>query len=396
MTAVIEAGPGTIRRLACADPPGADPETVAAALHAVDDPAALVGEQPVCVDALWRTVLRALCSAGQTAEPVVIVHPSWWAASRVARVRTAARTVAGDVTTCGRDKVLATAAPEPNVVVEIAPRMVVVTGTAVVAEPRTNDPHRVAAAVVRRIVAATASASALVLIDKPSTVGGAVALAALIAAGLRAVAADMAVQVVDDARLARLAGAALDTDHKEPETVRGHHRHRGVVPAALALTAVLAGVGLCGRPDAPTVEPATYLVEGRITLRVPAQWPVQRVTSGPGSARVVLTSPSDPQVALHVTQSPVPDAGLSVTAAALERALADQPPGVFVDFNPAGQRAGRPAVTYREVRAGHDIWWSIVLDDAVRISIGCQSRPGDADAVREVCEQAVRSAHRLG
>jgi type VII secretion-associated protein (TIGR03931 family) len=40
--------------------------------------------------------------------------------------------------------------------------------------------------------------------------------------------------------------------------------------------------------------------------------------------------------------------------------------------------------------------WTVLLDGAVQISIGCQSRPGGEDAVREVCEQAVRSAHAIG
>ncbi|MDT5145569.1 MAG: hypothetical protein QOC58_214, partial [Mycobacterium sp.] len=51
---------------------------------------------------------------------------------------------------------------------------------------------------------------------------------------------------------------------------------------------------------------------------------------------------------------------------------------------------------YSEVRAGHHVRWSVFVDGPVRISIGCQSRPGHEDAVREVCEQAVRSARAIG
>jgi type VII secretion-associated protein (TIGR03931 family) len=123
---------------------------------------------------------------------------------------------------------------------------------------------------------------------------------------------------------------------------------------------------------------------------------MQRVVDGPGSARVQVTSPSDPELALHVTQSSVPDETLTGTAERLKRAIDAEPAGVFVDFNPSGTSAGRPAVTYREVRAGHQVRWTVLLDGAVRISIGCQSRPGGEDAVREVCEQAVRSAHPFG
>jgi len=86
---------------------------------------------------------------------------------------------------------------------------------------------------------------------------------------------------------------------------------------------------------------------------------------------------------------------LSATAEFLKQAIDAEPNGVFVDFNPAGNSAGRPAVTYREVRSGHDIRWTVLVDKAVRISIGCQSRHGFEGAMRQVCELAVRSARAL-
>jgi type VII secretion-associated protein (TIGR03931 family) len=142
--------------------------------------------------------------------------------------------------------------------------------------------------------------------------------------------------------------------------------------------------------------PTTFLVEGRVAVTVPAAWSAQRVITGPGSARVQVTSPSDPEVALHVTQSPVAGETLSATAERLKRAIDGEPAGVFVDFNPAGTSGGRPAVTYRELRLGHHVRWAVLLDGPVRISIGCQSRPGDEETVRGACEQAVRSAHAIG
>jgi type VII secretion-associated protein (TIGR03931 family) len=101
-------------------------------------------------------------------------------------------------------------------------------------------------------------------------------------------------------------------------------------------------------------------------------------------------------VALHVTQSAVADETLGDAAERLKRAIEAEPAGVFVDFNPAGVSAGRPAVTYREIRATHHVRWTVLLDGAVRISVGCQSRPGREDVLRDVCEQAVRSAHTVG
>jgi len=48
----------------------------------------------------------------------------------------------------------------------------------------------------------------------------------------------------------------------------------------------------------------------------------------------------------------------------------------FVDFNADDRRGDQPAVTYREMREGHDIRWTVFLDHRVRISIGCQSARG--------------------
>ena len=130
-------------------------------------------------------------------------------------------------------------------------------------------------------------------------------------------------------------------------------------------------------------------------MEVPAQWPMRRIIAGPGSARVQITSPTDPEVALHVTQSRVALSGLDATAEFLKSAIDEAPAGVFVDFNPSDRSAERPVVTYREVRAGHDIRWTVWVDKAVRISIGCQSRSGHGDAVSKECEVAVRSARAL-
>ena len=79
----------------------------------------------------------------------------------------------------------------------------------------------------------------------------------------------------------------------------------------------------------------------------------------------------------------------------LRREIAEQDPGVFVDVNPADAVADRPAVTYREIRAGRVIRWVVVLAGPTRIGIGCQSAPDRQDAIREPCEQAVRSAREV-
>jgi type VII secretion-associated protein (TIGR03931 family) len=140
----------------------------------------------------------------------------------------------------------------------------------------------------------------------------------------------------------------------------------------------------------------TLLVEGRVAVMVPAQWVVQRVTSGPGSARVQVVSPTDSDIALHVTQSPLAtQSSRDAVTESLRSALRKQPEGVFVEFNPADHRSDRPVITYREVRADYHIAWAVLVDKSLRIAIGCQSAPGHEGAVREECDQAIRSAHAV-
>jgi type VII secretion-associated protein (TIGR03931 family) len=142
--------------------------------------------------------------------------------------------------------------------------------------------------------------------------------------------------------------------------------------------------------------PMTLLVEGRVGVMVPAQWVVQRVTTGPGSARLQVASPTDADIAVHVTQSPLPlHQSQAQVAASLRSALRDEPDGVFVEFNPSDRRADQPAVTYREIRAHHHIAWVVLTRGSLRIAIGCQSAPGRDAAVREACDEAIRSAHAV-
>jgi len=414
--AVIGAGPGVVRRLCCGAEVLADAAMSAAALSAMDDPVALVDERPVAVESLWRSMLRSLCcdsSAG-----VTLVHPSWWSATRVELVSAAARTVARpDGVVVQRRSVLlgraSAEAPDEKVVVEIGERLVAVVGAGIQAVPRRPEPHLVAKDVADVIAGMTRGVWPVVLIDTPSTVAGATALAAAIAGAVR----DTARKVlqIDDVRvsdLARLPEAIPSPgppspEPSEPSAMRGVPiRSRGRTLASVGAAAVVLAVLVLAVPapeparrhDAVPVAqaPSTYLVEGRVALTVPANWPTLRVLGGPGSARVQVTSPSDPEVALHVTQSAIVGETLTRAAERLKEAVDAEPAGVFVDFDPAGSSAGRPAVTYREVRVAHQVRWTVLLDGAVRISIGCQSRPGGEDAVRDVCDRAVRSAHAVG
>jgi type VII secretion-associated protein (TIGR03931 family) len=403
-THVIEVGPNTIRQLCCGGATVDANEMVRAAFDSIDDPVTLIDLRPVTVDSLWRTVLGS--HACGSSDRAIVVHPSWWAPTRVDRVSAAAEVLADEIVLRPRSWLLVQASPlesqHATVVVEIADCLVVITGAAVIAETRRGEPQRVVEAVIRSIRQMTSGVAAAVVIDAPSTVGGASALAAMIAEGLHVSDRISAVRI-DDVRLKGLAAQAIQDESNacEPRSTEpagpGYRRHRGLVLVAVLLIAAVFGVLRLGSHPVPVGDgmPTTFLVEGHVALQVPAQWPMQRVVAGPGSARVQVTSPSDPEVALHVTQSHVAIATLSATAESLKHAIDAEPTGVFVDFNPVGTSAGRPAVTYREVRSGHDVQWIVLVDKAVRISIGCQSRHGQDDVVRQVCDLAVRSARAV-
>ncbi|MHA7651749.1 type VII secretion-associated protein [Mycobacterium sp. ML4] len=387
--AVVVAGPGVVRRPCCGTTEISD--CLVAAVDAIDDPVALVDERPIAVDALWCAVLRSLADGhcGMT-----VVHPSWWPASRTAVVTAAARAVGGDDAEVRPRSWLLT--QHPSVLVEIAERLVAITARELVAVPRLTDEQAVAREVGRVV---STSHQDNVLIDAPGAVCGAPQLAALIAG---VVGAGRTVTTVDDEELDRLVSAAALIPGATEEPVPGPRSSGRPVVRLVLAGAAASMVGLAvaaGRFEnpRPTTEEAatTVLVEGRVALTVPASWPARRVLGGPGSARLQLTSPSDPETALLVTQTPTPGETPAGSAERLRRALDAERAGVFVDFNPAGNSAGRPAVTYREVRTAHEVRWSVFLDGSVRISVGCQSSPADWDAVRAACDQAVRTAHAL-
>jgi len=379
--AVIEAGPATIRRRCCGDAESIDAPV---ALEWIDDPVGLVDGQPVSVPVLLRDVLACPLPTAS----VEFIHPSWWPARRVRLLTAAARDLADEVVTRSRATLLAKAF-DAAVVVEIAAGLVAVTGADVVAEPRIGAPDEVVDAVARRIRTALRVHPGAIVIDAPAGIGGASALSALIEERLRP---EVHATVVDRLPSIRRTGDAPVT---EPGSTA---RRLWLAPAAAAggVIALALLVRYGARSD--SAAPVTYLVESRVAVQVPAGWVTRRVTDGPGSARVEVASPSDPQLVLHVTQAPAVGDTLTAIAEPLRRALqrADtEMPGVFADFDPAGTRAGRAAVTYREIRDGHHVDWAVLVDRAVRIGIGCQSPPGGEETLRAVCEEAVRSAHAV-
>lgn len=375
-----------VRRLDAPSVEPVDRMAVAAALDGVDDPVVLLGERVVAIGDLWRDVVRSL--TGPDCGCLTVVHPSWWPRRRVDVVVRAARTVARQVASVARrDLVGREVGNTAAVVVETGADagiavIVVTTSSATAVFAR----HELDAAVG---VAADWARDGPVFLDVPQDSG--------ILADVRGAFESIRVSTVAvDAAASALASAV-----PAAATSRGRHRRRdrvrqGATLVAAVLMAIVAVVCIPRRadPDAPGIRWAS-VVEGRVGVEVPADWTVQRVTAGPGSRRVQATSPTDSAVAVHITQAYAPGGGLEDAATVLERAIAGEVRGVFVDFQPRGEPAGRPAVTYREIRTGRVVDWSVVQSGATRISIGCQSAPGREEAVRRICDQAVRSAREV-
>lgn len=375
---VIEVGPRTVR-----GPDVAPLEWILMAVECIDDQLAVVDERLVEVRRLWQQVLDAV--AGGPTETLVLVFPTWWSPARVDLVTECASGLAVEVVVLQRSSLLD--ADGAVTVVEFSGDLVVVSTPGTGAEVLARNAHDV----VRCLGGATA-----VLCDVPADVAppDAAFTAALHAAGITVVYSDRR------RLLAALDDALPDTATRESAGAQPHSGRRALAVlagAVLSLAAVGGGWAAQVLSGPPPPDSATeLLVEGRVAVRVPAHWTVERITSGAGSARVRVSAPTADSTALHITQSTgttqdgIADAP-DVTES-LRRAFESEQPGVFVDFDPAGDVGGRTAVTYRERRAGSDTDWAVVADGATRIAIGCQSPPAQRAAVEAACVQAVRSA----
>jgi type VII secretion-associated protein (TIGR03931 family) len=371
---VVEVGPQTLRG------PGVAPRLwVSTAFEFIDDPMALLDEQPVEMSMLWRDVLAAV--AGAHADPLVLVVPSWWSSRRIAVVGAAAALISSDVVVVHRCTLLADGADAT--VVELSADYAVVSTDA----PEPLIFSRGDAAFTAHLETVNA-----VLLDVPV---GVPPLAAATSATLRRLGIPI-LRSTDD-RLRRAAAAAARSTARNRRRARRIRPGRGTtaVLAGTALTVAAAGAGWAAQAHRaqPTDAATRLLVDGGIAVRVPAPWAVEHITSGSGSARVRVAAPGGTP-ALHITQSTYPTAGgIAAVAETLRRAIEAETDGVFVEFDPAAHRGGRPAVTYTERRAAGDTRWAVVVDGATRIAIGCQGAPGDQHTIESVCLEAVRSAH---
>ncbi|WP_328351801.1 type VII secretion-associated protein [Mycobacterium sp. NBC_00419] len=383
---VLEVGPATVRQLPPRDDAALDPEMVACALAGIDDTTILLHERPVSVASLWRHLLSS--SAGSRPAALTVVHPSWWPSRRVARIREWAASVTAEVQTVPRSALLTRhQSGAAAVVIEIGADMVAVCRDSATPEVLhgTGDVAAIAA------LAVDGGTAAPVIVDAPDGVPHSERLAAAILNDLRCSGIR--------GRAGRIEDAVAPTGQQPRAAAAIAPASRLPVHAAAAAVAIVIGAVsiLAGRSTEPaSVDHTVNLVEGRVGVRVPPDWQLTRITAGPGSRRVQLTSRANPADALHITQSYDPEQTRDGVARVVQQAIGQQPPGVFADFDPSTLKAGRQVVSYREARIGREVRWFIVLDGSTRISIGCQSAPGRPETVDAVCDAAVGSAREVG
>ncbi len=402
---VLELGPGFVRRVYPDIAAAPDQETVSAVLNGIDDTVVLLDGHPADVASLWRRVIASVC--GPNCESLTVVHPTWWSKPRVDRFIQLAMSFARntDVVALSRSHLLGGEETDrPVVVIEVDDSFVAISRGAelVTLLDRFTEVERVTDAAMD-----AGDPLARFVIDVPDALPGGESYAATIRKALSHRGVNVVAMDVGEV-------AERDFSGRKAEARPGAHLDRGVTATARRLTprgvvAILVVLMVCGvgvvlaRSDLPQSTAGdpdaagTNLVEGRVVVRIPLHWNIEKITAGPGSRRVRVTSPDDASLALHITQSYAPGVTMGETAEVLQQALElANAVEVFRDFNRDGERAGRPAITYREMRASREIAWSVVVDGSMRIGIGCQSPSGHERDIQAVCDAAVRSASELG
>lgn len=416
---------------------------VRSAVAALDDDMALLPGRVVPSRALWAALFESLLTdrnAPVRLDSLVLIHPTTWGPARRTLLSSAARMMAATLTVRSRAFALAERGVRADlsgrslVVVEVSPKEVAVAlvGPGSDGEPAATVRHledrswetrsaadvaRAVGRAVERVVRDERPGVAAILVDSADKDMGEAIVDAIDRIGLTPGVSQVAVDSVfrEMGQVARTS-AFLDQGVVEPVATRPASAWTPGAPArsaprlprwwpaaaiGLAAAIVVTGVVLTvaatrSRQPVPAIA-TSLLVEGRVQLMVPAEWAVRRIPAGgAGSARVEVISPADPEAVVHVTQVRVkPAETLAATAETLRAAMEKEPQGAFTDFRADDRKMDRPAVTYTEVREGHDIAWTVLLDGDMRIGVGCQFKKDSYADVRQACELAIRTAHAI-
>ncbi|WP_423488034.1 type VII secretion-associated protein [Mycobacteroides sp. PCS013] len=420
---------------------------VRSAVAALDDEIALLPGRVVPSRALWAALFESLLTdqnAPVRLDSMQLIHPTAWSPGRCTVLSNAARMMVATLTVRSRAIALAERGVRTDlsgrslVVVEVSPGevAVIVVAHGSAGEPEATVRHleerswetksaadvaRAVARAVEEVVRSESTGVAAILVDSADSEMGEAIVDAVDRIGLTPGVSQVAEDsVFRDVGQATRGPAFVDEQAEEPVVARRPEwtpaspaRSTPRLPAwwplaaiglAAAVVVVVTGVVVTvasarERRPSPTapVAATSLLVEGHVQLMVPAEWAVRRIPAGgAGSARVEVISPADPEAVVHVTQVRVnPTETLAATAETLRAAMAKESPGVFTDFRADDRKADRPAVTYTEVRPAHDIVWTVLLDDDLRIGIGCQSMRDSYVDVRQACDMAIRTVRKV-
>ncbi|OHT88806.1 type VII secretion-associated protein [Mycobacteroides saopaulense] len=414
------------------------------AVAALDDEMALLPGRVVPSRALWAALFESLLTDRNVPvclDSMVLIHPTTWGPVRRTLLSSAARMMAATLTVRSRAFALAERGVRADlsgrsfVVVEVSPGEVAVTvvGRGSDGEPASTVRHledrpwetksavavaRAVGRAVEEVVRNEPAGVAAILVDSPDRGMGEAIVDAVdrigLTPGVTQVAED---SVFRDVGQPPRVSAFLDETAEDPAAVQDSEwtparpaRSASRLPqwwpvaaiglaAATVVTGVVQTVASTRERLAPTtpVVATSLLVEGRVQLMVPAEWAVRRIPAGgSGSARVEVISPEDSEAMVHVTQVRVKSSEtLAATADTLRAAMDKESSGVFTDFTADDSKMGRQAVTYTEVRKGHDIAWTVLLDNDLRIGLGCQYKKDSYSDVSQACEMAIRTAHAV-
>lgn len=398
-------------------------DSIRSCLDCIDDDYLLVGGHVVAtVDVLAAAVQRAIETA--TGGPVfvddlTIVHPSHWGGTRIRVLESAARRCARDVTVVPT----AEAAPGPAnaarwVVLELSPLSTAATlvergldgsPTIVACEfaPETGsldvreDPGRVtvldglvgAVSGERRVDAVLVTGAEDPAVHRHLTAG---ITSAVIVPAEDVLRADLA-PASEPPGFADVAVPWADPAPSSRLPLPTRRRRLPLLMAAAVLVAAAAAVGAAvvflpglGPTTAPAADALQHFEIGSVRIDLPGGW-MSRSTK-PG--RLDLTPDgADGRRIVVIPTAVGAGSDRAAVARALEQRILDRgPDGPFSDFDPAAEFAGRVSVSYLESPDDRSrVRWHVLVENDTQVSVGCQFRDGDWDALARDCALAVGS-----
>ncbi|RMI31836.1 type VII secretion-associated protein [Nocardia stercoris] len=198
-------------------------------------------------------------------------------------------------------------------------------------------------------------------------------------------------------RNSQLSGYGVDMVHGTGGRGSGQSRLRWVVAAAVVLVAaVVVGAVLLGHRGgdansgataSPVSDSDTVRTAGRVEFPVPARWQV----TTPAADRTEMQPAGDAHQRITVAQTALkPGASVEDVANSLAAQLRAQPAGQVSELDREAVFADRPGLSYQQFRTdGTTIYWHVMVDQGMQVSVGCQYPNEQWPRISAVCERVV-------